>query len=162
VKKSHLEEKAVRIISMNGLPEPVREHKFSADRKWRADFAWPEHMIIVEVEGGIWSGGSHGRGVRMNSDSEKYNWATTHGWRVLRYTCDTLERIPNDMHLLLRQPGVPTASQTVTIKDVPEIVRKTARSSAKSANGLFRLSRRTLKPELAEIYGKRVLRGSRH
>ena len=34
-----------------------REFKFCQDRKWRADFHLVDKMILIEVEGGIWSGG---------------------------------------------------------------------------------------------------------
>ena len=66
------------------LPAPVREHRFSSFRRWRFDFAWPEYMLAVEVEGGHWVGG-HG-GERFDQDCEKYNTATTMGWRILRVT----------------------------------------------------------------------------
>ena len=66
------------------LPEPVMEHKFHPKRRWRFDFAWPDHMVALEVEGGIWSGGRHTRGVGFIKDMEKYNQATLLGWRVLR------------------------------------------------------------------------------
>ena len=66
------------------IPEPVEEFKFCEDRKFRADFCWPKQKIILEVEGGIWSGGMHGRGVGITRDIEKYNLAATLGYKVLR------------------------------------------------------------------------------
>ena len=68
------------------LPEPVREHKFHERRKWRFDFCWPDKMLAVEVEGGIWTGGRHTRGDGYEKDAEKYNAATEMGWRILRFT----------------------------------------------------------------------------
>jgi very-short-patch-repair endonuclease len=64
----------------------VREHRFAAPRKWKFDFAWPELMIAVEIEGGIWNEGRHTRGAGFAADVEKYNAAAMDGWRVLRYT----------------------------------------------------------------------------
>jgi len=37
----------------NGLPEPVFEHRFHKDRKWRFDVAWPDLKAAIEVDGGI-------------------------------------------------------------------------------------------------------------
>lgn len=70
------------------LPEPAREHRFAAPRRWRFDFAWPEHKIAAECEGGTWAGGRHTRGSGFKADCEKYNTATLLGWRVLRFTSD--------------------------------------------------------------------------
>ena len=66
--------------------EYEREFKFCPDRKWRADFRISDTKILVEVEGGIWSGGRHTRGSGFEKDCEKYNWAAANGWIVLRYS----------------------------------------------------------------------------
>lgn len=67
------------------VPAPVVEHKFCADRRWRFDFAWPERMVAVECEGGVWTMGRHNRPSGFIRDCEKYNNAAELGWRVLRY-----------------------------------------------------------------------------
>ena len=69
-----------------GLPEPTRELRFIKGRRFRADFAWPDSMLIVECEGGTWIGGRHSRGKGFESDCEKQNLATLDGWRYLRVT----------------------------------------------------------------------------
>ena len=68
------------------LPPPVAEFEFHASRKWRFDYAWPEHMLALEVEGGIWSGGRHTSPQGFLKDMEKYNAAAAMGWRILRTT----------------------------------------------------------------------------
>ena len=83
---SALEETLALHIRAVGLPEPIREYKFDPKRRWRADFAWPEIMLLVEVEGGHWTGGRHTRGAGFENDCEKYNEAALFGWRVLRLT----------------------------------------------------------------------------
>lgn len=83
---SHLEDQFEIQIKALGLPEFVREYRFSPPRKFRADFAWPQFNLIVEVEGGNWNGGRHTRGKGFESDCEKYNLAVMSGWRVLRGT----------------------------------------------------------------------------
>lgn len=74
------------------LSEPETEHRFHTRRKWRFDFAWPTHMIAIEVEGGQWTGGRHQRGKGFEDDCEKYNEATLFGWRVYRFTGDQITR----------------------------------------------------------------------
>ena len=74
------------------LPEPVREHRFHATRRWRFDFAYPAQMLAIEVEGGVWSGGRHTRGSGFIKDMEKYNTALMDGWRVYRCTPDMIAK----------------------------------------------------------------------
>jgi hypothetical protein len=67
-----------------GLPEPVAEHKFHNERKWRFDYAWPDKKVALEVEGGIWCGGRHVSPQGFIKDMDKYNAAAVLGWRILR------------------------------------------------------------------------------
>lgn len=83
---SALEEKLLFQIRATQLPEPVREFKFHHARRWRADFCWPDARLMVEVEGGHWTGGKHTRGSGFDSDCEKYAEAALAGWRVIRCT----------------------------------------------------------------------------
>lgn len=73
--------------------ECVKEFKFHPVRKWRFDYAIPEHKIALEVEGGVWTGGRHTSSVGFIKDMEKYNTATLMGWRVFRTTPDELYRL---------------------------------------------------------------------
>ena len=73
-------------LQMAGLPDPRREFLFHKRRKWRCDLAWPDLLIAVEVEGGIWVNGRHVRGEGYEADCEKYNEAQLAGWMVLRFT----------------------------------------------------------------------------
>lgn len=68
------------------LPVASREFRFASPRRWRFDFAWTEHRIAVEVEGGAFVQGRHTRGLAFEADCEKYNEAALLGWRVLRVT----------------------------------------------------------------------------
>ena len=70
--------------------ECVKEYKFHPKRRWRFDYAIPEHKIALEVEGGVWTGGRHIRAQGFLGDMEKYNTATLMGWRVFRTTPDDL------------------------------------------------------------------------
>jgi hypothetical protein len=73
------------LLKKEGLV-PVTEHKFHSTRKWRFDYAFPDSMVAVEVEGGVWTGGRHTSGAGFVKDMEKYNTALLHGWRVYRTT----------------------------------------------------------------------------
>ena len=72
------------------IPAPVTEFKFCDSRKWRFDFAWPMHKVGLEVDGGVWTGGRHTRGMGWLADAEKLNAAACLGWRMLRCTPNQL------------------------------------------------------------------------
>ena len=63
---------------------PLTEHRFHATRKWRFDYAWEDHRVALEVEGGVWVGGRHTSGAGFVKDMEKYNEAACLGWRIIR------------------------------------------------------------------------------
>jgi len=77
------------------LPEPIREHRFHAVRKFRFDFSWIPQKVAVELEGGTFSGGRHVRGTGFETDCIKSNLATADGWQVFRFTTQMLERDPD-------------------------------------------------------------------
>ena len=68
-----------------------QEFYFHPDRKWRADFHLIDKKILVEIEGGIWSGGRHTRGKGYLGDMEKYNAATMMGFQVIRFSTDQVK-----------------------------------------------------------------------
>ncbi|MDC4422540.1 endonuclease domain-containing protein [Acinetobacter baumannii] len=68
-----------------------QEYKFHPKRKWRADFLITGKKILVEVEGGIWSGGRHTRGKGYIGDMEKYNSAAVMGFTVLRFSTEQVK-----------------------------------------------------------------------
>lgn len=72
--------------------ECVREYKFLADRRFRFDLAIPKMQIAIEFEGGVWSNGRHVRGRGYVNDVKKYNLATMHGWKLLRYTVEDTKK----------------------------------------------------------------------
>ena len=83
--KSKLEDDFAFDMHIVGLPVPERQYYFHPTRKWRVDFAWPEFMLIVELEGGVWVRGAHNRGAGFIKDCIKYNEAAVLGWTVLRF-----------------------------------------------------------------------------
>jgi very-short-patch-repair endonuclease len=102
---SQLEDTLLHQMQLVGLPTPEREYRFAPPRRYRADFAYPDKMLLIEVEGGVWVRGAHTRGGHYNSDCEKYNLAAMNGWKVLRFTSnmindgtaiDTIEKVLNE------------------------------------------------------------------
>lgn len=69
----------------------IQEFYFHPERQWRADFHILETKILVEIEGGIWTGGRHTRGKGFIHDMEKYNAATVLGYQVLRFSTEQVK-----------------------------------------------------------------------
>ena len=68
-----------------GLTGYVREYQAIPGRKFRFDFCFREERLLIEINGGTYNGGSHGRGVGINRDYEKHNLAVVNNWRVLSF-----------------------------------------------------------------------------
>ena len=73
----------LQLWQQRGLPAAVAEHEFCAGRKWRFDFAFPNHRVAVEVQGGLFTGGRHTRGLALVKEYEKWRAAAVLGWRIL-------------------------------------------------------------------------------
>lgn len=96
----------------------VSEFKGIEGRKYRFDAANPDKRIAIEIEGGLWIHGRHNRPVGMEQDMAKYNAAVVDGWKVLRYSPETLRTKPwqliKDVRLLC---GVDDAAQQTLCLD---------------------------------------------
>jgi hypothetical protein len=88
-------------LARNGLPAPVVEYRFAPPRKFRADYAWPEYGILLEQEGGVYTGQAHGSVTGILRDMEKYNLAAVRGWRVIRVLPSAM--LSNETITLLQQ-----------------------------------------------------------
>lgn len=80
---STLEQELLWQIRMAKLPEPVTQLKVVQGRRFRFDFAWPDHKLAIEANGAVWTQGRHTRGAGAESDAEKLSLAVLEGWRVL-------------------------------------------------------------------------------
>jgi very-short-patch-repair endonuclease len=78
------------MLKARKMPTPTPEYRFHPVRKFRWDWAWPEARLALEVEGGVWSGGAHGRGTGIVRDMEKSTLAAEEGWRIIRVTPSNL------------------------------------------------------------------------
>ena len=86
----------VMLCRANKLPEPMPEYRFHPSRKWRFDYAWPRHMLALEIEGGVWTQGRHTRGAGAVADMEKYSEAAIMGWRLLYVTPQQVQSVAID------------------------------------------------------------------
>jgi len=75
-----------RFCDLRGLPRPQAEYRFHPTRQWRADFAWITERVVMEVDGGTWSGGRHTRGSGWQKDAEKRRAYAALGYLVLPVT----------------------------------------------------------------------------
>ena len=73
---------------------PESEHQFHPTRKWRMDFAYPNILIGIEIEGLVYDGGisRHTNNEGYKEDARKYNSAAVLGWLILRFTPDQLNK----------------------------------------------------------------------
>ena len=68
-----------------------RQYPYVEGRKFRADFAFIEQRLLVEVTGGIWNRQAHGSVSGVLADNARLNAATIAGWRLLRVRPDEVE-----------------------------------------------------------------------
>ena len=69
-------------------PLPIRQYEFAKciGRKFKADDAWPDERLIVEINGGIWRNGRHNTGIGYENDMERNALASALGWRVIQFS----------------------------------------------------------------------------
>jgi very-short-patch-repair endonuclease len=86
--RERLEATLILQIRAAGLPLPVQQHRFHPARRWAFDFAWVDHQLACEVQGGTFSGGAHVRGAGYQRDCEKAQAALLLGWRIIPVTSE--------------------------------------------------------------------------
>jgi very-short-patch-repair endonuclease len=85
--KSLLEALLFEHIRLTNLPEPVAQYRAIPGRRFAWDFAWINHRLLVEVNGGTFAPErmGHSTGSGLQRDYLKNNIAVAHGWRVLYF-----------------------------------------------------------------------------
>lgn len=91
-KRSTLEVRFDKLLARHGIAGYVTEYTFCPGRRWRMDYAWLDQRVAVEIQGGIYIGGRHGRGAALENEYEKLNTAVLGGWRVLLITGKMMRR----------------------------------------------------------------------
>ena len=75
----------LQTFRLHGITQTcLPEYHFHSVRRWRFDYAFPDQMLYVEVDGGLYVQGGHARGWRLTQEHEKHNEAAVLGWRGLR------------------------------------------------------------------------------
>lgn len=100
---------------------------FIEGRKFRGDAVNRSHKIVIEIDGGIYpfymtlangkrvkaNSGGHSSITGIQRDMAKSNFLTVHGWKLLRYTPESLRKRPfeliRDVRMLC---GVDDSAQT--------------------------------------------------
>lgn len=80
-----------RVCALQGLPAPVPEYRFAPPRKWAWDWSWPDRLLALEINGGVWIRGKHSRGKGQINDMEKWTEAAARGWRIIHCVPADLE-----------------------------------------------------------------------
>ncbi len=81
--------------------EYEKEFKFSADRKFKFDYAIPSLMTSIEYEGLMSAKSRHTTTTGYSKDCEKYNLAQIEGWKVLRYTALNYTQVEKDLQKII-------------------------------------------------------------
>ena len=85
--ESYLEREGRLYLRHHALPEPEPQFRFAPPRLWRFDFAWPDKLVAMEIDGlGRADGGEGWHRTREGylRDAEKCEAALRIGWRVYR------------------------------------------------------------------------------
>jgi hypothetical protein len=107
-----------------GPSDCVREFRWCPGRLWRADFAFPNPStrLLVEVQGGSWSGGRHTRGAGYEQDCEKLVLAQLAGWTMFWFTPRQVKdwtAAANIEQFLVEKLGLAKSDPKVFIPDLP-------------------------------------------
>jgi len=79
-------------LRLRGADPPARDARYGlvdldgTVRRYRFDLGWPDLRLAVEVQGGVWSRGAHGRPSNLERDAEKAALAAARGWTVVPIT----------------------------------------------------------------------------
>lgn len=73
-------------LRSHGVTAFERQFRIHPDRRFMADFYFPKAQLVVEIDGGNWVEGRHGRGNGMDSDAEKSAYIARMPARLIRLT----------------------------------------------------------------------------
>ena len=99
---SHYEEIFADFLKDRKIPFEC-EFKFFPTRRFRADFAFIDKKILVEIEGAIFGNGRHTRGAGFEKDCEKYNLAASLGFKVYRIPSHWIKKMDERLLLVIDQ-----------------------------------------------------------
>lgn len=93
--RSVLETRFRRLHRHAGLPEPVAQYEIRDKGRVIAvpDFAYPEHLVAIEVDGYRWHSGRR----KWQHDLSRRNTITKRGWRLIHVTDHDLVHRPEEI-----------------------------------------------------------------
>ncbi len=94
--RSGLERQMRRLARGAGLPPPLVNHRVLGRER---DFTWPQHRLVVEVDGGRY----HAPRAAREADHERDAELVVAGWRVLRFTDTHVEHEPAAVTAVVRR-----------------------------------------------------------
>jgi Protein of unknown function (DUF559)/Transcriptional regulator, AbiEi antitoxin len=96
-----LENKFLDVLRLGGIDEPEKQVSVKSDahKTWRLDFAYPEHKVLIEVDGRRF----HAARRRQKNDMRRDNVMNVRGWTVLRFTWEDVVTEPEYVIAMVRQ-----------------------------------------------------------
>jgi very-short-patch-repair endonuclease len=87
-----LERQFLKVVRSGGLDEPEKQVTVESDssKTWRLDFVYPQHKVLIEVDGRRWHAGRQ----QARSDRHRDNVMNVRGWVVLRFTWEDVMNDP--------------------------------------------------------------------
>jgi very-short-patch-repair endonuclease len=95
IPQKELERRLMRLVKTYRLPDPVRQRPTGS---YRADFAYPKPMILIEVDG--WN--SPGTPRALDGDLRRQNALVLEGWTILRFTWKQVTEAPDGLAAIIR------------------------------------------------------------
>lgn len=100
VPESKYERLFIRILEESSLPLPELQYEIKRNNRLiaRVDAAWPDRLIVVEVDGHQW----HSTRSQRAHDAARENAIKLAGWQVLRFTTDQVWEKPHEITATLK------------------------------------------------------------
>lgn len=125
-KRSRLEVNFARNWSIYAPGYPLADDRDSlklpfanSGRRFLADFVHVETKVAIELQGGIWTGGKHGRGPGIATDALKLAIAQRNGWQLYQVVPGAeRELMPVILGAICDRGGIPIPSQKKSIETI--------------------------------------------
>jgi very-short-patch-repair endonuclease len=89
---SVLERQFLKVVRSGGLDEPEKQVTVESDssKTWRLDFVYPQHKVLIEVDGHRWHAGR----LQARSDRHRDNVMNVRGLVVPRFSWEDVMNVP--------------------------------------------------------------------
>jgi very-short-patch-repair endonuclease len=86
MKPTPSEQKFIDWCELENIAGYEMQYRYEPSRKWKADFAFIEKKILIEI-----NGSDHYKSwTNIKNDAEKWNHATMNGWKVFIFPTNYL------------------------------------------------------------------------